>query len=540
MSTTTISSSSNKKSNMKSMTVTVTTTTVMMVLVRSISQAMILLLLMAVVASAMLFQTNIFSAFVTTTQSPGSFLIGTHAFVASPTSTTMTRRHRHTTVNTSNTATITTELKARRTVVGSGGTEKQESEMNELLNIIDLKRMRKTISPSTASKHRRIRVESMTSASNVVDRRSFWTHSSSASVTVAAFVGLSIPQRSWADSGASKYPKASSISFSSTTSSLSVGLVEEGPERIKLKRKPSAPVGALVPSIQQRLLLEVCIDAAKNKDLQKLKSIIPPLSSSTTTSRNTRSSQSSNQLRLLKQNDPSRVLRGDVTRAAMDLYQVNLNYNTIFDDDDEKSDSSVTASSTNTVDRSSSSSNNSNNNADPSFPAVKDVIDITDPVWKKSYIRSNDGLNSDFVSKVIGADIDLRQLLRNQVQTYLDDAAAELYYVSGRTSRTTPGNTDDDDDNNDDDDGITSSSGCDCDELVELLQLAAKNFDLWLERVRYGDVREAIQMVLFESSSSSSSGVSSTNNIRIYESYQAGFIPPPPQTPPIPTFREPK
>ena len=490
---------------MKSMTTTDGT-----VLVRS--QAMLLLVM---VASAMLLQTV--SPAFTTIQSSVSILIGTHAFMASSTTTT-TRRRRHRHDNASASATSTKTLKGRRTlqeVVESGWTEDKESEELFFPNTVDRIRMRREECPSMSFAHE-IRGESMAPTSNVVDRRSFWSSSTRVTVGTTLFC-LSIPQLSWADIGASKYPKSSSIPSSSSSSSLSLGLVEDGPERIKLKRKPSAPVGALVPSIQQRLLLEVCIDAAKNKDLQKLKSIIPPLSSSTTTSSNSRSS-SSNQLRLLKQNDPSRVLCGDVTRAAMDLYQVNLNYNTIFDDESDAS----TDASTNT-DRNSSS-------AGPSFPAVKDVIDITDPVWKKSYIRDNDGLNSDFVSKVIGADIDLRQLLRNQVQTNLDDAAAELYYVSARRSRSTGNAYDDDDD-------IEITSICDCDELFELLQSAAKNFDLWLERVGYGDVRDAIQIVLSESSSSSSS--SSINNLRIYESYQAGFIPPPPQ-PSRPTLREPK
>merc|ERR1711862_740678 len=94
--------------------------------------------------------------------------------------------------------------------------------------------------------------------------------------------------------------------------------------------------------------------------------------------------------KVLKMYDPATTLRGDITRAAMNLYQTNLNYNNI-------------------------------------IASQSNAYTVTDTEWKKSYIRDNDGLPD--ISKLIGADLDIRQLLRNDVQQKLDDAAAELYYV---------------------------------------------------------------------------------------------------------------
>jgi hypothetical protein len=97
-----------------------------------------------------------------------------------------------------------------------------------------------------------------------------------------------------------------------------------------------------------------------------------------------------------------------------------------------------------------------------------DAYDVTDPNWKKSYIRANDGLPD--LAKVIGADLDLRYLYRNQVQLKIGDSTAELY--------------------NDKD------TSCDGQDLKELLQQAAEAFDFWLGRIRYGDVRDALEAAL--------------------------------------------
>jgi hypothetical protein len=319
-----------------------------------------------------------------------------------------------------------------------------------------------------------------------IDRRSFFEESH----IITIIPGISLSYLFWQSAPTASWSETESLavtpSSSSSSPSMFLGLVEDGPERIKFKQKPTAPIGALLPSVQQRLLLEICIDAARQKNLRKLKTIIPPLSSGDSYGSVGKWGDlvKSKQLQILKQNDPSRVLRGEVVRAAMDLYQVNLNYAQILYGNDENSK-----------------------------VKISDVIEIADPVWKKSYIRRNDGLTNDFIAKVIGADVDVRQLLRNQVQTNLDDAAAELYYISSVTACT----------GSDDGIGGDDGEGCDLDELINLLQTAAKNFDLWLDRVRYGDVRDAIQMAVGLETGGSKTA---TKNIRIYDSFEAGFIPP--------------
>ena len=108
---------------------------------------------------------------------------------------------------------------------------------------------------------------------------------------------------------------------------------------------------------------------------------------------------------------------------------------------------------------------------------------VTDPNWKKSFIRANDGLPD--VQQVIIADLDLRDLYRNQVQVKLDDASAELY-----------------------------SDNRDLDELKTLLQEVAVAFDQWLGRIDDADVAAALDAAL------------QGKSLQVYDSYYAGFIPP--------------
>lgn len=223
--------------------------------------------------------------------------------------------------------------------------------------------------------------------------------------------------------------------------------VGEGSERMVFRQKPTVPTGALLPAIQQRLLLEAALNLAKKGNIEskeKLKTILMPLSEEDSIN------ASKNQdVKILKQYDPAKVLRGDLTRACMNLYQTNLNYDSIL--------------------------SNINN--------PTQAYEITDPEWKKSYIRSKGGLPD--IKKVIGADLDMRQLLRNQVQLKLDDASAELYAIDYELQ-----------------------------ELIALLEEACKSFDLWLDRVNEQNLQDAIQAAM------------KGETIQIYESYTAGFLPP--------------
>jgi hypothetical protein len=177
----------------------------------------------------------------------------------------------------------------------------------------------------------------------------------------------------------------------------------------------------LLPNISDHRPIELDASAA----LLKLKSILPPLDDSPTF-KNQNGSQNS---RVLQLYPPDKVLRGDVVRAAMNVYQLNLNYDDIL------------------------------------TMSPNDALLITDPEWKKSYIRANDGLPD--LQQVVGADIDVRQLLRNQVQLKLNDAAAELWV-----------------------------DDCDMQELSSLLREASQYFDAWLDRVRAGDVQDALLLAL--------------------------------------------
>jgi hypothetical protein len=221
-------------------------------------------------------------------------------------------------------------------------------------------------------------------------------------------------------------------------------LVGEGEQRMVLRQKPTAPVGALLPAIQQRLLLEAALKLVSSSwdesSKQELQSILPPLDEQSS------KLGTKQDVRVLKRYNPAKILRGDLTRAAMNLYTTNLNYNNL--------------------------------RRNPN-----DAYSVTDPKWKKSYIRANDGLPD--IQKVIGADLDLRNLYRNQVELNMDDAAAELY-----------------------------ATDCNQEELRNLLTGATEAFDQWLDRIRYGDVRDALEAAL------------TGQTTHVYDSWAAGFIPP--------------
>jgi len=218
----------------------------------------------------------------------------------------------------------------------------------------------------------------------------------------------------------------------------------EGEERMIFKQKPTAPMAALIPAVQQRLLLQASLEFLKKGDIEKVKQILSPLDGDYMPN----IFYGQQNMNVIKKYNPAKVLRGDLVRATMNLYQTNLNYNDLL--------------------------------GNPT-----DAFIITDPAWKKSFIRENGGLPA--LQRVIGADLDMRQLLRNQVQLKIDDAAAELY-----------------------------APDRDDEELTALLEEAARNFDLWMDRVRTGDVRDALQAIL------------SGESVQVFETVAAGFLAPPP------------
>ena len=250
----------------------------------------------------------------------------------------------------------------------------------------------------------------------------------------------------------------------------------EGAQRMVLTQKPRAPVGALLPAMQQRLLLEACrallakqlstttttVTSVKTKTelLQKLQSIIPPLvdENGSTPFRLSTTSTRNQDLDLLQKYPPNQTLQGRVVRAAMNVYTDNLQYG-----------------------------------QDPQYT-------VTDDTWKRQYIRANNGLPD--VKSVVAADLDVRDLYRNQVQQLLDDAAAELYLVASAwassESLSTPDNLQ---------------------ELQAILQQAAQAFDLWLDRIADDDVQQALQAAL------------EGKSLRVVDSYYSGFVPPPPPFP---------
>ena len=235
----------------------------------------------------------------------------------------------------------------------------------------------------------------------------------------------------------------------------------EGPERMVFAKRPRAPTAALLPAIQQRLVLETCLsicstiatsadaqsqEAAmrKLKDLMLDPSVTEKSEKLPSFSSVTSKKQSLLDRQIMLQYSPDRVVGGGLVRACMNIYTANLRYNT--------DDSSYI---------------------------------VTDPEWKKQYIRSNDGLPD--VTRVITADLDIRDLYRNQVQLKVDDAAAELYLANPP----------------------------DMEEFQSLLKEAIAAMDQWFERIPDADVEEALNEAR------------KGKSLQVYESYRAGFIPPP-------------
>jgi hypothetical protein len=210
--------------------------------------------------------------------------------------------------------------------------------------------------------------------------------------------------------------------------------------------RPKAPMGALLPATQQRLLLEKAITLAtklvastepteQEQYVEALKSIVMDPSSTASTSRRPKDQQ------IISQYPPDKILSGDLIRAAMNIYTANLRFG--------------------------------------------EGYDVNNAEWKKAYIRAFDGLPD--VKIVITADLDLRDLYRNEIQLKLEDAQAELY--------------------------LSSDSREDA-ELKALLEQAMEALLQWFGMIGEADVQEAQQ------------AAREGQRLQIYDPYFAGFFPP--------------
>jgi hypothetical protein len=156
-----------------------------------------------------------------------------------------------------------------------------------------------------------------------------------------------------------------------------------------LSNRPRAPLSALVPATQQRLLLEQCLEiseqllatadtAAVTPEhsavlFSQLRSILPPPPGD----------QNSNTRRMSARQQQQQQLSGPAVRATCNVYTSQLRF----------ADSYV-------------------------FTADKET--------KSTLIRRDGGVPS--IQQVIISDLDLRDLYRNEWQTLVDDIQAELYY----------------------------------------------------------------------------------------------------------------
>jgi hypothetical protein len=193
--------------------------------------------------------------------------------------------------------------------------------------------------------------------------------------------------------------------------------------------RPRAPTEALVPATQQLLLLEKAQGLANllfkeqndsNILLDQLKEIFePPVPS---TARKTAVSMTRRYTidEEVVQRAAASKLSGAAVRAAMNVYTANLQFG-------------------------------------------ESYILTASPSVKKELIRKYDGLPD--VKQVITADLDLRDLYRNQAQTTIEDIQAELY-------RQDPDPT----------------------ELVALLAEAKKSYGSWFAFISENDIREALQL----------------------------------------------
>lgn len=213
-------------------------------------------------------------------------------------------------------------------------------------------------------------------------------------------------------------------------------------------RRPYAPTEALVPAMEQRILLQTAVDLSQqlvassdNKRdvqqriiiLQQLQHLLDPPSASASassvkfaigaTKRYPKATSTTTTTSIKPSSTTPATLSGAATRAAMNYYTSQLRF--------------------------------------------ADSYTLTASPSEKSRLLRTVGQFPN-VKQVITADLDLRDLYRNQVQTTLDDLAAQVHVVG--------------------DDDIDTDS-LDASEIVRLAKDAASAFDQWLSFIDGKDIQ---------------------------------------------------
>lgn len=202
-------------------------------------------------------------------------------------------------------------------------------------------------------------------------------------------------------------------------------------DRATKKSRPFAPIECLVPAMKQRLLLDQAVrlsqkiesSTTSSQPYDDLKAII----ASPTTSFSPKAAilgtrRYADDLKILNGTDLSK-LSGAATRASMNFYTANLRFG-------------------------------------------ESYILTASPEDKSRMLREN-GRFPD-VKQVITADLDLRDLQRNYVQTTLDDVSAELYQTTEPDGQ----------------------------EVTRLLQEAVNAFDKWMTLIEPEDVHKAQEIAM--------------------------------------------
>jgi len=196
-------------------------------------------------------------------------------------------------------------------------------------------------------------------------------------------------------------------------------------------KKPWAPTDALLPATRVRLLLNQAIDLAKDLTTTNQSSITRTSETISPTQRHEHTKALLSRLDSILASPPkaSEIKPNKSIRIAFNTYTAYLRY------DDEYT---LTAS----------------------------------PVEKKKMIRED---RMPDVKQVITADLDLRDLYRNEVLTNVDEARAELRYEI---------------------DEFEKGNDTDCEELLHLLKCAGDACNDWFSLISEEDVKEAQDIVM--------------------------------------------